>query len=176
MSTTTKTTTAQTIAAQLGDDGQTYRTDDGRDLDELCEAAGARTDARGSSVRYDFPDGSSIVDSCGAAWDLGLPEGCHCWAGQGHNEDCEHAGERAGLTADPHTHKIRHQGHYLDDEQYPSETDACIALQAALGWSDYVTSRSFAVDEQHEAVAVYETDAECEADLDGAYAPWVVEL
>ena len=74
------------------------------------------------------------------------------------------------------THKIRHQGHYLDGEQYPSETDACIALQAALNWSDYVTSRSFAVDERREAVAVYATQEERDADLDGAYAPWVVEL
>ena len=81
-------TTAERIAAALGDDGQTWQTEDGQTLDDLAREAGARQehaevgydddgewivrriDAHeqhtGSAVRYLFPDGSAIVNT--PAW------------------------------------------------------------------------------------------------------------
>jgi len=63
-------------------------------IEDVCHeaAAGRRPDVqnRGTdseSRRYDFADGSSIVVGA-SAWDVGLPGGCHCWAGAGH-DGCE---------------------------------------------------------------------------------------
>lgn len=39
------------------------------------------------------------------------------------------------------------------------------------GWPSPVASSDFAVDEKASAVCIYETEEECNADIDGAYAP-----
>jgi len=76
-------TTAERIAAALGDDGQTWQTEDGGTLDDLATEAGARQEHAeagydmygdmivrriethqqhtGSVVRHLFPDGSALL-------------------------------------------------------------------------------------------------------------------
>ena len=60
-------------------------------------------------------------------------------------------------------------------EEYDTQDDALDALCEAFGIDrdEAVTSDSYAVDEGN-AVSVYATEAECEADQDGAYAPRIV--
>lgn len=87
-------TLAETISAALGDNGETWRTNDGRTIDDLIVAHGGvitRDDSceTGDTWRADFSDGSCIT-SAGSAWDFGFP-GCFCWAGAGHHDDCQHA-------------------------------------------------------------------------------------
>jgi hypothetical protein len=83
------TTTAETISAQLSDDGQRFETADGWTLPELCRQAAAilSRDEKRQLVRYGFADGSSIIAS-GAAWDLGVGD-CFCWAGEP-DPQCSH--------------------------------------------------------------------------------------
>jgi hypothetical protein len=72
-------TTAEQIAAMLGDDGQTWETEDGRSLDQLAEEYGAVTATHPNKhylTRYLFNDGSAIVASEGA-WDI---EGSKPWS------------------------------------------------------------------------------------------------
>lgn len=98
---TTTTTTAEQIAAALGNDGLVFQTKDGRTLEELCEAAGcgyskarARWDYEADEevveevslgedlydrVAYSFADGSAIVVA-GDAWDIEGEEP-FSWAG-----------------------------------------------------------------------------------------------
>lgn len=71
--------TAQTIAALLGDDGSCFETEDGKTLQDLLSAAlvygEPNPDPSSSAVRYEFVDGSVIVE-CGDAWDF---EGNEKW-------------------------------------------------------------------------------------------------
>lgn len=94
-----ETAAAELVAAALGHDGQRWRTDDGRTLDDLVTTFGGTIEPHpgrdrdlgryGDVWRAIFPDGSAITAS-GGAWDLGYPE-CWRWQGNGH-EDCA-AGE-----------------------------------------------------------------------------------
>lgn len=73
------TTIAAVIARQLGDDGQTWETEDGRTLDQLAEEHGAVTTTHPDKpylTRHLFDDGSAIVVSEGA-WDI---EGSEPWS------------------------------------------------------------------------------------------------
>ncbi len=75
---------AERIAELMGNDGQVYKTAEGRTLDETCRAHGAAVKTRQGSqgdtqIRYQFADGSAIVDG-GAAWDI---EGTKPWSWQG---------------------------------------------------------------------------------------------
>jgi len=64
-------TTAEKIAARLGNDGMTWETEDGMDLVMLVRSQGARIEEEmnGARVRYVFADGSAIVGA-GGAWDI----------------------------------------------------------------------------------------------------------
>ena len=97
------TTTAETIAALLNDDGQQFDIDDGRTLSDLCEEHGAKIEYAiqinnddpdalpkweagfsgdyfaGDPIRYAFPDGSAIVEA-GDGWDIEGDEP-FSWAG-----------------------------------------------------------------------------------------------
>jgi hypothetical protein len=80
-----KMTDAQRLAHLLGDDGQTWETEDGRTLEELAAARGAVVTAhpnRPYLTRYAFNDGSAIVASEGA-WDI---EGSTPWSWAGEEE------------------------------------------------------------------------------------------
>ena len=94
-------TTAAEAATQIGNDGQEWVGDDGRDLDTICRDLGAQVlggegryckklDCWGSPedeevavdpqwTRYLFDDGSAIVD-CGTGWDT---EGATPWTWEG---------------------------------------------------------------------------------------------
>ncbi len=99
--TTKNRTIAEQVASRLGGDGQVFEVparegepvDDGAreeghtSLDVLARAAGATREREGASTRYAFRDGSTIVDSEGAAWDLSFPR-CWCWIAGGHHDDC----------------------------------------------------------------------------------------
>ena len=95
LSTTVAPTIAQQVAREMGDDGTRFRSGrTGAPLDEVCEAAdGCSTTVGYRALRWDFPDGSSIV-VCGNAWDMGLLGGCACWEGADHGrhqESCPHS-------------------------------------------------------------------------------------
>lgn len=81
-------TTAQQIAAQLGDDGTHFETSDGRRLESLAEAAGGVRETCGAMTRWAFPDESALTVS-GAGWDIGFPN-CWCWAGAPADRHAEH--------------------------------------------------------------------------------------
>lgn len=93
---TQATSQAQAIGARLGDNGAALRAFDGTmrtTLADLCTAAGARVirgeGSRCDCRRYDFPDGSAIVEVPGA-WDYASEApGCDgwCWAGN-HSHPC----------------------------------------------------------------------------------------
>ena len=75
-------TTAEMIAAALGDNGMTWRTNDGVSLDELADQADGSVDRHPSKpdvCRWVFPDGS-VITGAGDAWDFGFTA-CWCWAG-----------------------------------------------------------------------------------------------
>ena len=74
-------TTAERVAALLGDDGMRFETEDGREFAELLEAEHAteQHDWTRSATRYLFPDGSAIVEQ-GGAWDIEGPTP-FSWAG-----------------------------------------------------------------------------------------------
>lgn len=72
-------------------------------------------------------------------------------------------------------YQVRLGGHYLDGRRFGSEEEAAEAIGRAFDWPDPVCSPSFPVgDGNTYAVCVYETEAECDADGEGAYAPRVV--
>jgi len=96
------TTIAEKFAANLKNDGQLFETDDGVEFEELAEQMGAKATYAnragydedgnpvledgyrgehflGDPVRFDFPDGSAVVQS-GEAWDL-KGAGAFSWAG-----------------------------------------------------------------------------------------------
>ena len=98
-------TTARQIGAMFGDDGQRWRTDDGRELDNVCREYGAQSpdadyhrSGEHGARRYRFTDGSTIIATDGG-WDFGLPgasDDCWCWAGANdgqHNDGCPDADE-----------------------------------------------------------------------------------
>jgi len=103
-------TTAQTISAQLDDDGQQWEDAAGTDIATLCDAVSdATTHEHGIGAgprRYDFADGSGIVvtDEC---WDILAPDcTAYCMAGGG----CECAAQAdddviTGTLCDYHTGK-----------------------------------------------------------------------
>ncbi len=88
---TAQTSTAATIAEQFQNDGLVFRTQDGTNLDDVCRERASNVVTDGfDKTRYGFADGSSLVVA-GAAWDLGLPGGCFCWAEANwgrHADDC----------------------------------------------------------------------------------------
>jgi hypothetical protein len=89
-------TSAEKVGEELKGDGMVFKTVDGRTLEELCEAAGARrSKPDNDSKRFDFKDGSSIIAKPGA-WDYGMTGGCGCWAGDSnrHAEECTQARRR----------------------------------------------------------------------------------
>ena len=103
--TTTKQTTAETVAALFGNDGQQFsrRVQSAHygEIDEClmdtCEQAGAtirrgENEGRGSFVAYEFADGSAIVACGGSGWDVRHADcSCgFCWAGQ-FSDECRHA-------------------------------------------------------------------------------------
>lgn len=57
---------------------------------------------------------------------------------------------------------------------YLTREDAADAIGLAMGWDSVVLSESFAVDDTT-AWCVYESQEDCDADREGAYAPRVVE-
>ena len=63
-------TIAKRIAGLLGD-GTCWESEDGRQIEQLCEDAGAHVsfDRERELTRYEFPDGSAIVAGVGA-WDI----------------------------------------------------------------------------------------------------------
>ncbi len=84
-----KSSLAYQISAALGHDGQCWTTEDGREMTELLDAAGARLCPHTDILpfRHQLPDGSAIIEADGA-WDLGYPStedddryGCTCWVG-----------------------------------------------------------------------------------------------
>jgi hypothetical protein len=92
------TTQAQNIADFLGNDGE-------RDLNDAAGllAEGVRSGIDGG-VRWDFSDGSSIIQQ-NRTWDLGfVGASCHCWKGAGHTEDC--ARRTVEHIAEAHLHGI----------------------------------------------------------------------
>lgn len=73
-------TRAELIAAQFGDDGQCWEAD-GVDLETSCEEHCEWHYRDGTSTRYEFADGSAIVDA-GGGWDIGVRGqrlDCVCW-------------------------------------------------------------------------------------------------
>lgn len=76
-------TTAEMIAAALGDNGMTWRTNDGVSLDELADQADGSVDRhphKPDTCRWVFPDGS-VITAAGDAWDFGFAT-CWCWQGE----------------------------------------------------------------------------------------------
>lgn len=61
-------TTAEKIAAMLGDDGERWEAD-GKTLDDLCGEHGATVSCKDDLMRYLFPDGSAIVAGQ-SGWDV----------------------------------------------------------------------------------------------------------
>jgi hypothetical protein len=82
------------------------------------------------------------------------------------------------------TYTIRYPGHdYLDghgNHETPEAAADCI--RRALSWDDVVLCDPYDVptepsdDSLTTAWSAYETQAECDADQDGAYAPRIVEV
>mgnify|MGYP006908253567 CR=1 FL=1 len=85
-------TVAHRVAERFHDDGQRFQDDAGIELETVCEELAVGISHRergiaGAPIRFEFLDGSSIVVG-GEAWDFGLPGGCFCMEGNGHNDDC----------------------------------------------------------------------------------------
>ena len=81
MATATR-TTADKIAAALGNDGTMWHTTDGLSLDELAGALSGELEqhpTKPDTCRWIFPDGS-VITVAGEAWDLGFAT-CWCWQG-----------------------------------------------------------------------------------------------
>ncbi len=91
-------TIAQQIATRFNNDGQTWTAPSdnpsnsaGEDhIQDVCLDLAEDTSHTAGADRYDFADGSSIVITS-SAWDLGLPGGCFCWEGAGHDDTCDRA-------------------------------------------------------------------------------------
>jgi hypothetical protein len=85
-------TTAQQIAERFGNDGTRFEDAAGISFQEACRCAGADVTWRdgqrnvdGALVRYEFMDGSALIEQFGYCWDLAAP-GCscgYCMAGNG---------------------------------------------------------------------------------------------
>lgn len=80
-------TTAQTIAARFGGDGQCWEDGSGRHISDVCgdETRSERHDGH-EMDRFVFEDGSAIT-LAGGAWDFGYAD-CWCWRGAGHTDGC----------------------------------------------------------------------------------------
>lgn len=75
-------TIAERVSAALGDNGMTWRTNDGVSLDTLADHFGGALEQHPSKpdvCRWVFPDGS-VITGAGDAWDFGFGS-CWCWAG-----------------------------------------------------------------------------------------------
>ena len=71
-------TQAEQVSALLDDDGLEFEAEDGRSLDDLCKAYGARHTSNDiCDDHFSFADGSAISVH-GGAWDIGYPD-CGCW-------------------------------------------------------------------------------------------------
>ena len=83
-------TTAGCIAAEMGEDGSRFISEDGVDLDELCDMRGGRLlEVHANQRRYQFADGSGVLISENS-WDMAMDPGCWCRRDDGHDsENCE---------------------------------------------------------------------------------------
>lgn len=62
-------------------------------------------------------------------------------------------------------------------DTYETRQQAAAAIAQAYGWESPVISESYAVgDGNQSAVSVYETQEECDADDEGAYAPRITGI
>jgi hypothetical protein len=87
MTKTTTETIAEVVSEAMCSDGTRFAYQ-GRTLDAVARLHGASISRTDTMTRYEFPDGSSIIDA-GGGWDLGISLDCWCWAGAGHSADCE---------------------------------------------------------------------------------------
>lgn len=83
-------TIAEKVAGIMGNDGTNWKDEEGNTLEVVCLTRGAvkfgKDDPRTTNTyKYEFEDGSSIVDANGVAWDLGfMNSDCFCWEQVGH--------------------------------------------------------------------------------------------
>ena len=86
-------TTAQRVAAEMGQDGSRFTGYNGVDLDEICDRLGGELiEVHASLGRYQFADGSGVIIS-EDSWDLALDPMCWCRMDAGHDpENCEKIG------------------------------------------------------------------------------------
>ncbi len=98
--TTAAPTIAQQIANALGNDGTQFCTSPTDETEPLTfrdlveQHGGASIDWRdgwqtGDVRRHTFPD-DSVITVAGDAWDIGF-DGCFCWQGDGHDDQCDAA-------------------------------------------------------------------------------------
>ena len=80
-------TIAETIAASLHNDGQTFETDDGASIDEMLEQSSEYWMCSDGSTVTVFDDGSMIV-LCDQFWDIVTVKGSR-WVDSGGNEWAE---------------------------------------------------------------------------------------
>ena len=59
-----------------------------------------------------------------------------------------------------------------DNENFSSQDDVLAYIASEQGWSEAIASDQFAVDDGF-AFCAYASQAECDADAEGAYAPRV---
>lgn len=59
-------------------------------------------------------------------------------------------------------------------DTYATQADAAESLRKAMGWDAIILSDSYCTGEDSDACNGYETQAECDEDGDGAYAPRIV--
>ncbi len=85
--------TAMEIAALFDNDGQVFKTADGREFWEVIASYPQNphlsVTGLGDADKIVFSDGSAII-ACGAGWDFALDaahEECLCWADPGAHED-----------------------------------------------------------------------------------------
>lgn len=76
-------TEAERVATLLHGDGQCYSAEDGTRFDALMKREGATIGYQHEgTIRWEFSDGSAIVDCDGGGWDIGRPghdSACTCW-------------------------------------------------------------------------------------------------
>ena len=83
-------TTAQRVAAEMGQDGSRFTGYNGVDLDEICDRlGGGLIEVHANQRRYQFADGSGVIIS-EDSWDLAVDPRCWCRMDDGHDpENCE---------------------------------------------------------------------------------------
>lgn len=87
-------TKAEQISTLLNDDGMCWASADGVDWMDLIDQHDGTPAYRDDSdtIRYDFSDGSALLDMTGG-WDIGY-QGCFCAQGVGHTQNCPALGRR----------------------------------------------------------------------------------